>query len=479
MGLFAEWDWDGETLVARVDALGFYSLFYCQDGDALWLSPSPIQLVAEGAPAEPDDEALGVFLRIGLFLGESTPFEKIRVLPPGGVLRWRDGRTTVTREDVVVAEAPLGREAALEGFAQGMREAVRRCLASCDDDLILPLSGGRDSRHILFELERHGRLPRECITYHHGGAVDDAEAEAARRVAERVAAPHRLLSGRRSRHPDVLRTLLLTHLCSDEHAQMLPLREHAGASGCATLDGIAGDVLSRNGGFANPGAHALCRRGAFEEVARGEIAGHARVLNARPEDVWGEQVVRRRFPEEAAVAAIAAQLERFASAADPVTSFLFWNRTRREISLVPTAVLSSVPVVLCPYLDHDLVRFLLSLPFEITSDGRFHDAAIAAAFPQHADLPYYDELRDGRTPRTSAADRLRTALGGLAMIARVAPSRLLRDGPGMLGLGTPARARKAMGFQRYYRMCTEPMSPAFARRLLRLGGALDARRTAP
>ena len=48
MGLFAEWDFDGETLTARVDALGFYSLFYCEEPGAISVSSSPIQLIAEG-----------------------------------------------------------------------------------------------------------------------------------------------------------------------------------------------------------------------------------------------------------------------------------------------------------------------------------------------------------------------------------------------------------------------------------------------
>ena len=51
MGLFAEWDFDGETLTARVDALGFYSLFYCEEPGAISVSSSPIQLIAEGRKA--------------------------------------------------------------------------------------------------------------------------------------------------------------------------------------------------------------------------------------------------------------------------------------------------------------------------------------------------------------------------------------------------------------------------------------------
>ena len=472
-GLYGGWRYRDGTLEAEVDRLGFCNLFYWQSADGLSISPSPLQLIAEGAPAALDDRALGVFLRIGLFLNQDTPFREIHVLPPGGRLVWKDGRMRVTGEARPEREVAISRERALEGFVDLTRQAVARARASSGREAIVPLSGGRDSRHLLFELERQGAPPVECVTYDHGGASCGAEVEAARRAAEAVGVPHRVLEAPRSRHRDVLRGLVLTHLCSDEHSQMLPLREYCRGRPLATVDGIAGDVLSRNGRFSDERAHELGRRGAFEAMARAQMAGHARVIGgASPVDLYGEAEARRRFPEDETVEYIARTIARFADTADPFSAYLFWNRTRREISLAPQGILADVDPVLCPYLDSDLVRFLGSLPFSVTRGGRFHDDAIAAAFPQHADLPYHDQLE--ATARVASPwARMRTLVQGYGVVARVAPRRLVPDALAMLGLGVARATRQGRDLLRFHQMCLVELDPGRARRLLRIAGRLD------
>ena len=46
---------------------------------------------------------------------------------------------------------------------------------------------------------------------------------------------------------------------------------------------------------------------------------------------------------------------------DPIKSFNFWNRNRRELALWAYSVLRDVPHVYTPYLDHDLFDFLMGL----------------------------------------------------------------------------------------------------------------------
>ena len=95
-GLYSSWAWDGTTLEAETDPLGFSPLFYSAKGTDVRLSTSLLRLLAEGTDAALDDDAIGVFLRIGLFLGEETPFRHIRCLPPGGRLRWRAGAIEIS-----------------------------------------------------------------------------------------------------------------------------------------------------------------------------------------------------------------------------------------------------------------------------------------------------------------------------------------------------------------------------------------------
>jgi len=93
--IYAEWAWAGETLTLRTDRLGFVPLFYTQRDEELLASPSLTTLLTRGASTELDEAALATFLRLQFFLGEDTPFKAIRVLPPGGCVRWAGGAPAV------------------------------------------------------------------------------------------------------------------------------------------------------------------------------------------------------------------------------------------------------------------------------------------------------------------------------------------------------------------------------------------------
>ena len=87
-GVFARWHWDGQTLKVETDRYGFYPLYYFVANGECAVSPSLVKLVELGAPTEWDYEGLAVFLRIGFFLGEDTPFKSIRSLPSLATFLW-------------------------------------------------------------------------------------------------------------------------------------------------------------------------------------------------------------------------------------------------------------------------------------------------------------------------------------------------------------------------------------------------------
>ena len=78
----------------------------------------------------------------------------------------------------------LTRDAALDAFILVFRQAIRRRLQLADD-FVVPLSGGRDSRHILFELREAGHPPQFCVTarYFAPGDLAAGEIEIASHVA--------------------------------------------------------------------------------------------------------------------------------------------------------------------------------------------------------------------------------------------------------------------------------------------------------
>ena len=440
LGLFGSWSWDGTTLQAEVDPLGYFSLFVYRKGGEIAVSPSILQLLALGADPEPDPVALAVFHRIGHFLGEDTPFRHIKVLPPAGRLTWQGGVATITGAAPIPREQVLTRDQAVEAFIELPRAAIRRFLGSWHGPVVLPLSGGRDSRHILLELLHQGKKPDSVATFHQGGRYLDREVQAARALSERAGVRHALLGHPRPRHRDALRGVLLTQLCADEHAQMMPMRDYiAGNPGAAALDGIGGDILT------NPDNDAadfldLARKGDYLGIARRLAAGHGRVIS-RTGHPGGAGAIYSPDLEDAAMSRIADAIRVFDAAPDPYQAFWFWNRTRREISFVSTGILGGAAMVACPYLSPEFVELGLSLPFSVTGDQRLHDDAIARAYPDYADIPYEAGFKSQPLPRlrpgrlTNFVDGLRVAAmieakgGAFSALRRTITKSPLRNGP--------------------------------------------------
>src|SRR5690606_13487146 len=86
------------------------------------------------------------------------------------------------------------------------------------------------------------------------------------------------------------------------------------------------------------------------------------------------------------------ELARHTQAPNPIAAFYFWNRTRREIALIPYGLLANVPRVHCPFVDRDLYNFLAGLPWRSVADNNLHTEAIHRAYPEYADIPFADAL---------------------------------------------------------------------------------------
>ncbi len=466
-GLWGEWSFDGETLQARVDALGYFSLFVYQKGGTVAVSPSMLQLLAAGADPEPDPVALAVFHRVGFFVEGDTPFKHIKALPPDGRLTWRAGKGEIRGGPPAPKTLEVSREQAVEGFIELPRAAIRRFLQGWDGPIALPLSGGRDSRHILLEMAHQGRKPDTCVTFHHGGRVLNAEVQAARAVAGRVGVRHTILGYPRFRLRDSLRGLLMTQLCADEHAQMMPMHDFLRGSAFAAVDGIGGDILTNPDDDA-AGFMERARRGDYEGIARGLAAGHGAVIS-RPGHQGGAGAWLSPDLEGAAIERIAQAVRAFDAAPDPYQAFWFWHRTRREISFVSTAVMGGAAMVFCPYLDPDFVDFGLSLPWSVTCDQKLHDDAIFRAYPNFADIPFAAGFRNQPLPRLRA-HRLSNALDSLrvaAMAGQAGPWAGIRE-----ALRTTPLRRGPSDILRLHRDMVEGMDAAEARRLMALEAKL-------
>jgi asparagine synthase (glutamine-hydrolysing) len=381
-GIFSRWAWDGSQLQLENDRYGLQPLYYFSDKGRCALSPSVSKLIELGAPTDLDFEALAVFLHLGYFLGDETPFRAIRAVPPSASCRWSQGALTIEGRRPRIAAVSLGRDEALAAYVAAFREAIRRRPPE-SDDVVLLLSGGRDSRHILFELQHDGRPPRTCLTVAYGGE----DATVARVVAQALGIEHVAVPGGGMTLAAERRKNELTNFCADEHAWVLAAADYLARRPTTLYDGLGGDVLSA-GLFLSPKRLRLYEEGRFLDLARDLSVGSVVVPMFRRD-------MREALAEAAPLSRIAQALESMAGEPNPVSAFCFWNRTRREIALGPYRMLCANAVIHSPYVDAGVYDLLMGMPAATFVDHTFHTDAINLAFPQHKHLPYAGKTPDG------------------------------------------------------------------------------------
>jgi hypothetical protein len=382
-GAYVEWHWDGSRLTVRNDPYGLLPAYYCLSDGGFAISTSIKRLIEEGAPAELDEDALAVFLRLGTFLGDDTPFRAIRALPPGTHYAWA-GQQHAPQGRVLLGVAATGltRDAACRRYGELFRRSVQRRAVSTGSEAVA-LSGGMDSRHILLELCRAGRKPRFAVTARvfRGGPSHDVDL--ARAVCQQAGVEHVVVDQSDDWLDREQRKNEATNFSTFEHAWGLPVAGYLTGRAEVVFDGLGGDVFTDCRGITTPSRLEAFRSGRFTELADDFLGPPSgRLSYLRPE-------LRLRLSRERAVARFAAECARFAAAPNPPAAFWFWNRTRRAVGLLPYGVWQRSVQVLTPYLDEDLFDFMIGLPAELVGDYRFHAETIRREYPQHAHIPFY------------------------------------------------------------------------------------------
>jgi len=381
--VFAQWNWDGDQLTLTNDRYGFYPIYYFRRDNEFAASPSITRLLQLVGDIEFDDNAFSVFLRSGYVIAEDTLFRSIRALPAGSTLTWRHGDLKIESAGIITQKAlDIGRSEAVQTYAGLFQRSVEKTLPR-NDELFVPLSGGRDSRHILFAVRKANRNPT-CLTILHPPPRPDEDVRVSRQICETLRLEHVLLAQSRSRFESEIRKNEITGFCAYEHGWYWPLADFIGDRPVPVYDGIAGDVLSA-GLFLTEERCRLFDQNRLEELAE----------NILPPDAYLPKLLSRaayrELSREKAVAHLVTELSRHADQPNPVGSFCFWNRTRRCVALSPFRLLGNGANIITPFLDAELFDFLSALPADMLVDHRFHTDTIAFAFPEYAHLPYEDK----------------------------------------------------------------------------------------
>ncbi|MEM7501097.1 MAG: asparagine synthase C-terminal domain-containing protein [Pseudomonadota bacterium] len=380
-GVFAEWKWDGEAIVVRNDRYGMYPVFYFATDIEFLISPSIFKLLELGARREINWPGLGAFMRFGSYVGTDTVFEHIHALPPDATLTWSRGKLSVQGGYRMPKRLDISKKEAVDSYIDLFRAAIERRLPD-HDQMAMPLSGGRDSRHILFELARAGRKPRYCVTGRRFPPERYQDELVAGQLAEAVGVEHVLVGPPPRLVDSYIRSNVKTSMTAPRRGWKFAILERLQQDVRVSYDGIGGDMLS-GGSALTPKRVEAMESGRYEDFCRiyfGKKEGSMRAY------MPAAQVAR--MTDEIVTERMLRELPKHADAVNPTTSFFFWNRTRRFDSTNPYGMLRDIETVYSPFLDHDLVDFLLSLDISFNTGTWFHDDVIAKAFPEFKHIPF-------------------------------------------------------------------------------------------
>ncbi len=381
-GVYSEWDWDGTTLRAGNCRYGMSPLFYYCGDNEICLSNSIPKMLDLGVPQDWDDDAMAVFIRRHTFLGEDTPFKHIRATPPGAKLTWRNGRMDLEGKRFEPKPQHLKRSAIVDGVIELFQQAIARRLPDTED-FYLPLTGGKDSRHILLELHRQGVRPKACVTARKTASPsDNDDCAIAAQLTERLGIPHIILPPSKSIVADEQRKNLRTNFCTIDHGWSMPLVDFLEANTSLSYDGLGLDVFFNTIWYSDLRANLFHTRD-FQELGRDLLGESDTALS-----LTLSSEALRRFDRNNALDHLAKELKLHLNSPHPIASFQFWNRTRRTTSIFTFGLQYTIPNIHTPFLDNNLFDFVTSLPADELRAAPLHPEVLTRAYKDFCDIDY-------------------------------------------------------------------------------------------
>jgi hypothetical protein len=341
---------DGRELTLVTDLLGFSPVYYAHLAGAIVFSTNPRLLASP--QVQPDYIAWRGLLESGFISSDRTLSLGVCRLPAGKVLRATHDSTKLDSWLELDALPAGERRLDSRGIAeveQTFHQAVDRCLALENLQVLLPLSSGHDSRRLLGSLLRRGQAfdAVTCRVFHKGR---DLDARYAAEMARDLRLRHRIVEPAPVAEfaVDDRTRRILTDAETGMHSWVPQFMRSLPTAPTMLLDGIAGDILG-NPGFRIPGL--------YESRAKDiEI-----ILDASLGGAFNNVLDQANWPEAAAVREdLRDYLQRLPQRINLAEFAFILLRQRRATASWSQQLLPPGHVAVCPFLDVDYLRLLLS-----------------------------------------------------------------------------------------------------------------------
>lgn len=183
-----------DYIFAAVDRIRSIPLFYALKNNNFYLSDSTRWIWEQFGYPEPESYSSAEFLLTGFVTGHCTLIYEIKQLQAGEMLFYDIKTGTLKTERYYrYLHSPMqgSKDEFLERLDIVTQNAIKRLIEYADGrTIVIPLSGGLDSRLIAMQLKKHGYDNIIAFSY---GKPGNHEAEVSRHVAEHLKIPWKLV----------------------------------------------------------------------------------------------------------------------------------------------------------------------------------------------------------------------------------------------------------------------------------------------